>query len=431
VWGRTGVRLVQGGRHLSRGLSSKEEGYMRRPQLIVALVVVVALAAALVVGAQARVATVAAKAPVSTFASPSGTITLNGFQSSPQEEARLAKVVKDFENKYPKIHVNYQSYNNYQATLLAKFASHKPPDVFYVQAEDFADWVRQGILQPLDSYAKASKFSSKPFIPSLLNTFKYKGHLYGYPKDWSSLGMEINTKLLAGNPVPKTWAQLTAVAKKIKVPNGKPICLQADWARLMAFVYQAGGNGEFANATSPGFRVATNYYIGLLKSGLAALNTDLGSSWCGEAFGKERAAIAFEGNWMFPAMVSYPNVKFITAPLPKGPKRYGNLAFTVSYSMAKESKNKPAAWTLLKYLVGRVGMQQWINLGLALPTRKDVHAVPGRGAFIRHPGSVHGWGNQVGFRHLWNDIANNELTAVIDGKESVNSMLQKIAAAAK
>jgi hypothetical protein len=66
-----------------------------------------------------------------------------------------------------------------------------------------------------------------------------------------------------------------------------------------------------------------------------------------------------------------------------------------------------------------------------LPTRKDVHAVPGRGAFIRFPGSVHGWGNQVGFRHIWNDVANNELTAVIQGKESVNTMLQKIASAAK
>ena len=377
-----------------------------------------------------RCFTAIAKAPVPTFASPSGTVTLNGYQSSPQEEARLAKVVKDFEAKYPKIHVNYQSFNNYQATLLAKFASHKPPDVFYVAAEDFADWVRQGILQPLDSYAKASKFKSKPFIPSLLNTFKYKGHIYGYPKDWSSLGMEINTKLLGNNPVPKTWAQLRSVASKIKVPGGKPICLQADWARLMAFVYQAGGNGQFKNANSAPFRTAVNYYIGLIKSGLAALNTSLGASWCGDAFGKEKAAVAFEGNWMFPAMVSYPNVKFTTAPLPKG-KRHGNLAFTVAYSMAKESKNKPAAWTLLKYLVGKQGMQQWINLGLALPTRTDVHAVAGRGAFTKFPSSVHGWGNQVGFRHLWTDIANNELTAVIDGKESVNSMLSKIASAAK
>jgi hypothetical protein len=60
-----------------------------------------------------------------------------------------------------------------------------------------------------------------------------------------------------------------------------------------------------------------------------------------------------------------------------------------------------------------------------------VHAVKGRGAFTKYPGSVHGWGAQAGFRHVWNDVANNELNAVIQGKESVNTMLQKIAAAAK
>jgi len=133
---------------------------------------------------------------------------------------------------------------------------------------------------------------------------------------------------------------------------------------------------------------------------------------------------------MFPTMETFPGVKFTTAPLPKGKKR-GNLAFTVSYSMSKDSKHKAAAWQVLKYLVGRQGMQQWISLGLALPTRVDVHAVPGRGAFTRYPSSVHGWGAQKGFRHIWNDVANNELTAVLAGKESVNAMLQKIAAAAR
>lgn len=402
---------------------------MRRPHVLAALAATVALSVIVVAGAQARLSVSAAKAPAAAKA-PSGTVTLNGWQSSPQEEARLAKVVKDFEKKYPKIKVNYQSFNNYQATMLAKFASRKPPDVFYVDAADFADWVRQGVLQPLDSYAKASKFSSKPFYPNLLNTFKYKGKLYGYPKDWSSLGMEVNTRLLGSNPIPKTWAQLKTVASKINVPGGKPICLSADWARLMAFVYQAGGNGQFRSANSAAFRTAVNYYVGLIKSGLAATPDKLGSSWCGEAFGKEKAAIVFEGNWMFPVMQGFPSVKFTTAPLPKDKKR-GNLAFVVSYSMAKDSKNKPAAWQLLKYLVGKQGMQQWINLGLALPTRKDVRAVAGRGAFTKFPSSVHGWGNQVGFRHVWNDIANNELTAVIQGKESVNTMLSKIASAAR
>jgi hypothetical protein len=37
----------------------------------------------------------------------------------------------------------------------------------------------------------------------------------------------------------------------------------------------------------------------------------------------------------------------------------------------------------------------------------------------------------VQFRHVWNDVANNELSAVIEGKQTVNGMLSKIAAAAR
>jgi multiple sugar transport system substrate-binding protein len=127
---------------------------------------------------------------------------------------------------------------------------------------------------------------------------------------------------------------------------------------------------------------------------------------------------------------TFPNVRYTLAPLPKGKTR-GNLAFTVSYAMARDSKNKAAAWTLLRYLTGKVGMKKWTSLGFALPARSDVKAVPGRGAFVRYPRFTHGWGNQVDFRNVWNEVANNELTAVIQGKESVNDMLNKIAASAK
>ena len=59
-------------------------------------------------------------------------------------------------------------------------------------------------------------------------------------------------------------------------------------------------------------------------------------------------------------------------------KTGGNLAFTVSYSMAKDAKNKPAAWTLLSWLTGQAGQKLWVSKGLALPSRSDVKAIGGR-----------------------------------------------------
>jgi multiple sugar transport system substrate-binding protein len=395
----------------------------RRLTFPVLLAIAVLLAAVMSAGSQAR--TDRAKSASVT------TVSLNGWVGAKVEDDLLKQVIAAFEKSHPNIKVNYDAFNNYQTTMLAKFSARQPPDVLYVAAEDFADWVRQGVLEPLNKYAAKTKFSSKPFYGGLLNSFKYRGKIYGYPKDWSSLGMEVNPKLMNGQPVPKTWAQLRAVAQRLNVPGGKPICLSADWARLMPFVYQAGGSGQFKNATTAPFRVAANYYVNLIKDGLAEVPDKLGSGWCGEAFGKEKVAIALEGNWMLGYLKeTFPSLSYKLAPLPKGKTR-GNLAFTNSYSMAKDAKNKQAAWTLLSWLTGRTGMKKWTSLGFALPTRSDVKPVAGRGAFVAYPRFTHGWGNQVDFRHVWTEVANNELTAVIQGKESVNDMLQKIAAATR
>ena len=61
---------------------------------------------------------------------------------------------------------------------------------------------------------------------------------------------------------------------------------------------------------------------------------------------KEKCAIAFEGPWLIPGLKELPDVHYRIASLPKGKTR-GNLAFTVSYSMGKDSKHKTLAWTLL------------------------------------------------------------------------------------
>jgi multiple sugar transport system substrate-binding protein len=350
----------------------------------------------------------------------------------------LKAVIRGFEKTFPQIKVDYQPITgDYVPAMLAKFAARKPPDVFYVDSNVFLDWVTQGLLEPLDSYAAKSKFSSKPFYPSLLNGFKYKGKIYGYPKDWSPLAMEVNTALAAkAGVVPskiKTWKDLTAAAKKLQPVMGsgaKPICLNSTWDRALAFVYQNGGSFLNASKTkstinSPAAKAAMDFYVGLIKQGLADIPSKLSVGWCGEALGKQKAAIIFEGNWLFPFMQStFPDVKFSTQQMLMQ-KQHGNLAFTVSYSMAKDAQNKDAAWQLIRYLTGRPGMKTWTSKGLALPSRKDVPPVAGRAAFLADASAAHPWQFAPKFSQVI-DSANNELSAVIEGKESIPNMLKKI-----
>jgi multiple sugar transport system substrate-binding protein len=372
----------------------------------------------------------------------SGTVVLSGWGANPDELKLLKAVIRGFEKTYPQIKVDYQPITgDYVPAMLAKFAARKPPDVFYVDSNVFLDWVTQGLLEPLDSYAQKSHFSSKPFFPSLLNGFKYKGKIYGYPKDWSPLAMEVNTTLAtkAGvNPAKiKTWKDLTAAANKLKPVMGsgaKAICLNPSWDRALAFVYQNGGsflNGSKTKSTidSPAAKAAMDFYVGLIKQGLADIPAKLGVDWCGAALGKEKAAIIFEGNWLFPYMQStFPDVKFATEQMLMN-KQHGNLAFTVSYSMAKDAANKDGAWQLIRYLVGKSGMKTWTSKGLALPSRSDVKPVAGRAPFLADAANAHPWQFAPRFSSVI-DTANNELSAVIEGKESTSDMLQKVASTA-
>ena len=399
-----------------------------------------ALLAAAVLGAAVFIAGAQARVEIQHSAKKT-TVTLTGWASSPAETAALRTTIRGFEKSHPTFTVNYAPINgDYPAAMLAKFAARKPPDVFYVDSNVAPDWMSQGVLEPLDSYVKKTHFNTKAFFPRLLSAFKYKGHIYGFPKDWSPLAMETNNAMMAkaGVKPPKTWAQLKTVAQKVKAANpgpGAPLCIDPDWARLLAFVYQNKGSFLNAKKTAPtvksaAVRGAINYYAGFQKDGLSGTHDKLGVGWCGEALGKEKAAIIFEGNWVVGYMHdTFPNVRYTISPMPKG-KVNGNLGFTVSYSMGKNTKNKNAAWTLLSYLVGKQGMHLWTQQGIALPSRSDVKVPAGRSAFLKQAGFAHPWQFAPHFSKVI-DTANNELQAYFQGKESLDDMLNKIDAAAR
>ena len=107
---------------------------------------------------------------------------------------------------------------------------------------------------------------------------------------------------------------------------------------------------------SPQNRATLTTYLGWLKSGLATCSAQLGVGWCGEAIGgKEKAAIVFEGNWIYGYLQKdFPTVRFGINPMVRAKAR-GNLGFTASYSIGKDSPNKKAAWRLLRFLVGKQG----------------------------------------------------------------------------
>ncbi|TKR23218.1 extracellular solute-binding protein [Cellulomonas hominis] len=237
------------------------------------------------------------------------------------------------------------------------FASGDPADVFYVSADQFQTYAANGSLYPYGSELD----NADDFYPTLVDQFTYDDELVCAPKDFSTLGLIINTAAweaagLTDADVPTTWDQLTDVAGKLTTGDQVGLGFSGEYARVGAFLAQAGGtlvsaDGTEATADSPENVEGLTYVQQLLASGSAAYAADLGTGWGGEAFGTGAAAMTIEGNWITGAMENdYPDVDYRVVELPAGPAGQGTLQFTNCWGVAADSSSQSDAVDLVQYL---------------------------------------------------------------------------------
>ena len=275
--------------------------------------------------------------------------------SGPAETFAVNNAAKAF-TKQTGIQVNVVVASDLGQQLAQGFASGNPPDIFYLGNDQVATYAKAGSLATLDNLKNV-----KAFYPSLRAAYTYKGHLYAAPKDFSTLALVINVASwqgakLTANDYPKTWAQLSSVAKKLTRSGQVGLCTGAEFHRLGVFMIESGGwlvskDGKTATVNSKANVAAFNYVKGMIKAGSFKLTNQLGVGWGGEGFGKQLCAMTIEGNWIAGAMIhDYPNVKYRAVQLPAGPAGKGTLQYDGGWGMAAASKNKTDAMSLITYL---------------------------------------------------------------------------------
>ncbi|GAB2924998.1 extracellular solute-binding protein [Nonomuraea fastidiosa] len=271
-------------------------------------------------------------------------------------------------------------------------AGSNPPDVFYVDASRFADYASVGALEPY-----ADKISDvQDFYPKLRETYTYDGRFYCVPKDFSTLALIVNDDLwkkngLTEDDIPTTWEELTAVTKKIK--DVTPLTFSDTRDRVGAFMVQAGGwitsaDGKQATGDSPENLQALQYVKDLLTGKQAQYAKALDAEWGGEAFGKGKAAMTIEGNWIKGAMkADYPDVKFSVHELPAGPKGKGTLSFSNCWGIAAKSKQKAAAISFVEAMTKKEQQLAFARAFGVMPSRASakedyLKEFPGDAAFV-------------------------------------------------
>jgi multiple sugar transport system substrate-binding protein len=241
--------------------------------------------------------------------------------------------------------------------LAQGFASGKPADVFYLSTSSLAGYASNGSL-----LAYGSQLPNKSdFYPTLVKSFTYKGKFYCAPKDFSTLQLVINSDLwakagLTAADYPTTWAQLETVAKKLTTGKVVGLSLNGEYARLGAFMTEAGGNlmnGDSSKATADSAAnvTALTFVKKMLNEGILKYAKNVGESDGGQALGSGKAAMTIEGNWVQGELsADFPTTKYTVAPLPAGPAGKGTLQFSNCWGIAKDSPNQAAALKLVEQL---------------------------------------------------------------------------------
>jgi multiple sugar transport system substrate-binding protein len=235
------------------------------------------------------------------------------------------------------------------------FSGDNPPDLFYMPWDQFQTYAAQGFLEPYaDELSNAGDF-----LPALRDQFSVNDEFYCAPKDFSTLGLQINLDAweaagLTDADVPTDWDQLATVAAALTTPEQVGLSMGREYTRVGVFMDQAGGtivDGDQIAADSAENAEGLAYLQGLITAGSLKFPQELEAGWGGEAFGLGKAAMVIEGPWINGAMKNdFPDRRFISVELPAGPAGASTFAFSNCWGMPIDSDTRDSTLSLIEFL---------------------------------------------------------------------------------
>ena len=348
------------------------------------------------------------------------------FGSSGDAETNALKAAAADWGKQSGSTVTVTPAQNLTQQLAQGFASGKAPDLFYVGADQLANYAKAGnLLDYGDSLSNAGDF-----YPTLKASFTYDGKLYCAPKDVSTLALFINTDMwtkagLTDADIPKNWDQLAADAKKLTSGKTPGLVLSPERDRLDAFLVQNGGylvddQGK-PTVNSQSNIDALTFVKKMYTDGELKWFKDLGAGWAGEAFGKGLAGMTIEGNWLLGSLKSdFPNIKYKVVELPTGPSgTKGTLSFTNCWGISATTKSPDQTKAFVEYLTGTDQQMKFADAFGVIPSvqsAKDAYlkAFPNNAPFVNGIDYAKGVLNAPGITDVLDDF-NSQLQGLASG----------------
>lgn len=298
-------------------------------------------------------------------------------------------IAKEFKKENPDIDIKIEVVT--WATLFQKLttdiAGGRPPDISVIATRWLADFVAQGIAEPLDGHM--SEAFKEKFIATFLTPSIIKGKIYGLPVAASVRALYYNKELFAKAGVkgpPKTWDELRATAKKVSALGDDlyGFGVQGNLTETDAYWYYAFWNfgGELIEGGKSGIASAAGvsaakFYKRMIDEGLTQPGvTGYARADLENLFKQGRLGMVLTGPWLRGQMKrEAPKVKYGVAGIPRAAKK-ATYGVTDSIIMFRSSKVKKAAWKFLAAAYQSKWRSRFNRNEGMLPVLKSVAAEP-------------------------------------------------------
>ncbi|MCR8670730.1 extracellular solute-binding protein [Agrococcus sp. HG114] len=312
--------------------------------------------------------------------------------SSGDAETQAVQAAADAWTEESGVPVEVVVASNLNQELAQGFAGDSAPDLFYMGWDQFQTYASDDYLEP---YAMDLE-NAGDFYPALVDAFSFEDEFVCAPKDFSTLGLVINTDLwaaagLTDADIPTDWESLQSAAQRLTSGETVGLSMGPEYQRLGVFMQQAGGglmDGDTVTANSPENVEALEYVQGLLEAGVLKWPADLGAGWGGEAFGRGSAAMVIEGPWIRGALENdYPDVQFQVAELPSGPDGPGTFTFSNCWGIPEGQDTAETAQDLVAFLTSDEQQLQFSEAFGVIPSTESAAATyaetyPENAAFV-------------------------------------------------
>lgn len=319
------------------------------------------------------------------------------FWGSPDEAASHERVGAAFMAVHPEIKIEYwnQPWDDYFTKIQALWASGDSatiPDIAFLWPTP--QYAAEGVLENLDPYIAKSGYNLEDYWPGLLESAKYKGSVYGLPRDIEVNVLYYNKDLFdaAGVAYPTdkwTWDDLKAAAEKLTKKdasgNTQTYAFAAEGGKFFKWVEQNGGQvlDDFVNPSKctlgePKALAGVQFFADMLNNGYAMRPADLSQAGGDQAvFQSGQAAMILQNTSRVSAFnAAKMNYDVATAPIPADGVRW-NPAGGAAWVMSAGSDNKDAAWTFLSWLQSADGGEKlYTQAGEIFPALQSVATSP-------------------------------------------------------